>query len=228
MRLFRATYRDRKGRQRESARWYVEFSDHLGIIRRIPAFSDKAASEEFGRKVSRLASCMAAKLPPDAELARWIEGLDARTRERLLRFGLLDSQRAAGGKLLAEHLGDYERVMLAKGDCQRHVQQEVSKARRIMEGCRFRYWSDISASKVQGFLAELRKNEDIGARTFNSYLTAFKMFCKWCVQDGRASESPVQHLKPLNARTDVRRRRRALSPDELRRLIHAPELRQSS
>ncbi len=37
MRVFKATYRDRKGKVCESAKWYVEFRDHLERVRRLPA-----------------------------------------------------------------------------------------------------------------------------------------------------------------------------------------------
>ncbi len=47
------------------------------------------------------------------------------------------------------------------------------------------------------------------------------------VDDRRANESPLTHLKGLNTRTDRRHDRRALEPDELRRLLettrNAPE-----
>lgn len=38
----------------EAAKWYVEFRDHLERIKRLPAFTDKAQSEAFGRKIERL------------------------------------------------------------------------------------------------------------------------------------------------------------------------------
>jgi len=41
------------------------------------------------------------------------------------------------------------------------------------------------------------------------------------VRDGRASESPVAHLDGLNVRTDRRHDRRALTADEVRRLLTA-------
>ena len=55
MRVFRATYNDRKGRKRESTKLYVEFRDHNNRVRRLPAFKHKRASEEFGRKLEALA-----------------------------------------------------------------------------------------------------------------------------------------------------------------------------
>ena len=57
----------------ESENWYVEIRDHEGRARRLPALVDRKSSEEFGHKCERLASCRAAKLPPDATLTRWVE-----------------------------------------------------------------------------------------------------------------------------------------------------------
>jgi hypothetical protein len=39
------------------------------------------------------------------------------------------------------------------------------------------------------------------------------------VQDGRASESQLEHLRGLNEQVDKRRERRPLEPDEMRRLL---------
>ena len=47
MRVFKTTYRDRKGVTQESSKWYVEFRDHAETIRRLPAFTSKQASEAF-------------------------------------------------------------------------------------------------------------------------------------------------------------------------------------
>lgn len=61
----------------------------------------------------------------------------------------------------------------------------------------------------------------MSAQTFNFYLQAIKQFGKWMVQDQQASESPFEHLKGVNVRTDRRHDRRALEPDEIRRLLEA-------
>jgi len=78
----------------------------------------------------------------------------------------------------------------------------------------------MSASGVQQRLAEMRQ-AGIGVSTSNAYLVAVKAFLKWCVKDRRILDSAVDHVSPLNARVDVRRKRRALTTDELRRLIQA-------
>jgi integrase len=61
----------------------------------------------------------------------------------------------------------------------------------------------------------------ISAQTFNFYLQAIKQFCKWMVDDRRAGESPVKHLRGLNVRTDRRHDRRSLDPGEIKRLLKA-------
>ena len=56
MRVFKTTYKDRKGRRKKAASWYVEFHDHREYIRRLPGFLSKAASEEMGRNLEKLVS----------------------------------------------------------------------------------------------------------------------------------------------------------------------------
>ncbi len=102
-----------------------------------------------------------------------------------------------------------------------------------IEGCKFAYWGDISASRVERFLADLRKDKlvkteekpktvrGISAQTFNFYLQAIKQFCRWMVLDQRASESPVKHLQKVNVKPDRRQDRRALKPDEIQALLEA-------
>ncbi len=225
MRVFKATYKDRKGRRRQSAKWYVEFKDHLDTVRRFPAYTDRKASEEFGRKLERLVSCRVAKLPPDAELTRWIEGLDDKARDRLTRIGLLETHRAAASKPLTKHLNDFEAALLAKGNTAKHVGLVASRARSVIGGCGFRLYSDISPGRVQAHLATLREDTEnrpgISAQTFNFYLQALKQFCKWMVRDGRATVSPVDHLQGLNVRADRRHVRRALTQEEIGLLLQA-------
>ena len=86
--------------------------------------------------------------------------------------------------------------------------------------CKFTFWNELQASKIQHKISGLRKYvkivekkvingekvktpklKDLGeisAQTYNFYLKSVKQFCKWMVQDGRASESPVEHLQTIN------------------------------
>lgn len=73
---------------------------------------------------------------------------------------------------------------------------------------------------MQNYLGRLRNNgKGISHRTYNAYLQVIKQFCYWMVQNRRAAESPVQHLKTFNVETDRRRRRKTLSVEELQKLL---------
>jgi len=219
MRVFRVSYRARNGQIKTASRWYIELRDHLQTVRRFPAFTDKRQSEAFGRKIERLVSGKISGEPPDVQLSRWIENIPAKTREHLARIGLLDQTRVAAGKPLAGHVEDFERALSDKGNTMKQTRLTAARVRRVFTGCRFRMWSDISAAQVQSYLASLR-GEGMSKQTSNYYLKAIKYFAQWMVQNGRASASPVEYIKCLSiGQDDIRRVRRALEPDQVRRLL---------
>ncbi len=221
MRVFRQWYKDRKGEKKQTRNWYVELTDHLARPQRFPAFEDKRQSELLGRQIERLVNYKVAGEQPDAQLTRWLEQIPDKLRSKLAKVGLLDAKRMAAVKPLSAHLEDFAQSILAKGATAQHGQQIKSRVRRVIEGCKFTYWTDISASKVERFVADLRSSE-IGAQTSNYYLKDLKQFCKWMVQDGRASESPVAHLKTVRVfKSDLRHDRRALEPHEIGCLLEA-------
>jgi len=133
----------------------------------------------------------------------------------------VDSQRAAGGKVLSEHLKDFEMSLLAKGNTKKQIQMTISRIQRVFKGCTFVLWNDITANQVERFLVDLRQRENISAATYNYYLKSMIHFCRWMIENKRGSDNPLQYLKVLNTRTDRRHDRRALEPDEIRRLLEA-------
>jgi hypothetical protein len=58
---------------------------------------------------------------------------------------------------LAEHLDEWEASLLAGGATDKHVKQTRACARRVVAGCSFTLMADLSASRVQQFLADLRE-----------------------------------------------------------------------
>jgi len=213
----------------------------------LPAFSNKRETERAAEKIEWLLSCCGRPLDP--ELSKWLSQVPPKIYEQLIGWGLLDAKQIAVGKALSKHLNDFEQFLLAKGNTDHHVKTTVSRIRRVFDGCKFNVWADISASKVQQIISSLHKQikvadtkivhgkkvkakklKDLGeisAKSKNYYLGAVKQFCRWMTQDGRAGESPLEHLKNLNTQTDARHSRRALELDEIRGLLEtakaAPE-----
>ena len=57
-------------------------------------------------------------------------------------------------------MADFGQALTAKGGSSFHVEVVTGRARKIIDGCRFRYYGDIAASKVAGFLSDLRKDTE--------------------------------------------------------------------
>ncbi len=183
---------------KQSQKYHTRLTDADGIKRTIPLFRDKTASQQ-----------QAAQLVKEIELAK---------------AGVIDRYKEHRKRPLTEHLEDFRQSLLAKGNTAKHAAQTVYRVKRIVDGCKFTFWNDIQPSKVQRYLAGLRDSQEcMSAQTSNYYLKSIKQFCKWMVQDGRAGASPLEHLRAINARTDKRRERRALEPDEIRNLLETTE-----
>lgn len=124
------------------------------------------------------------------------------------------------------HLTDFEIALRANGVTTRQVDLVCGRLRRVINGCEFKAWGDITASRTMEYLHKLRRlvsetRPGISAQTFNFYLQAVKQFGRWMVKDRRAPDNPLAHLKGLNVRTDRRHDRRALSEQELLGLLNA-------
>lgn len=194
--IFRQTYtvEGKSGRRirKKSKYWYIDYKTADGTRKRVKAFKDKGATAQ-----------LAAKLELEAEQAQ---------------VGIIDKYKEHRRKPLMRHLEDFTASLSNRETTARYVGMSYSKIRLIIGACKFVYISDISASKVQQYLAG-RRRQGLGLQTSNYYLRAIKQFCAWLVSDGRTGENPLAYLRGLNPNTDIRRKRRALTTDELDRLI---------
>src|SRR5262249_19352047 len=75
----------------------------------------------------------------------------------LAKVGIADPYEQHRKRPLLEHLADWETSLRAGGATAKHVRQTVADARRVIEGCRFILMADLSASRVQAFVAGLRE-----------------------------------------------------------------------
>lgn len=62
--------------------------------------------------------------------------------------------------------------------------------------------------------------DEIGHRTYNHYLQAIDSFCRWMTPK-RMAFNPLTGIHRLNTEVDIRRKRRALSPEEMARLLES-------
>lgn len=184
-----AKFRDTKGHTAEARltkkgdriscqteHWHIEFNDNLGIHRRLKAFTNEQATQRLADRIQRLLNCKANNLPLDTELQKFIEQLQDKIRNELVGFGLLDAERTAAGKPLKDLVAEFEQSLVAKERTPKYVRETVKMLNDIFECCKFKYWSNISPTRVENYLKGLR-DRGISYRRSNGYLTAVKSFC---------------------------------------------------
>ena len=185
---------DGKKVKKQSQCWYIKYRDADGIEQRVKGYKDKTATRQ-----------KAAELEKEAELAR---------------AGVVDRYKEHRQTALTEHLTDFKQYLLDKGDTQDYARLTHNRVKAILTDCKFTFIGDVQPSRVQRYIAE-RKQKGLSIKSCNYYLTAAKTFFNWMVADRRIGENPLVHLKGQNAKKDIRRQRRALTPDETNVLLTA-------
>lgn len=228
MRVFKPTYKTNgQDEPRPGPRWYVAFRDHRGVRRRVVAFTDKAASTEFGRKVEKLVALVGAGERPDSELARWIETMPPDVRGKLTEWDVLERtsslvspllERDKARRVIGGHVHDYHAALIAKGRTKAYADLRRARVANTLDGCGFAHWRDIRAGVVESWLADERQAGRMKQRTSNHYVTALKGFCAWMVEDRRAATSRVDGLEALGSITDEERYG-VFTIDQVRKLL---------
>ncbi len=194
MNVIRATYKDRSGSKRKSAKWYLDFADHNRLRHKIPAFADKRLSEALGRNIESLANCRIAGLEPDSKLNQWIETVPDGLLKKFVSWGLIDGQRTEITKPLTEHIADYAKVLEAKGRSADYVTRSVNRLIKIVSDCRFCFFRDITRSAVETYSGRLQK-DGYGDTSRGHYLSALVTFLNWAAQDQRIVINPLAKLE---------------------------------
>jgi len=219
VRVFHPTYKDRQGRQREASRYYAEVTLHDRRVVRIAGFTSERATQELGRKVEEIVALKSVSAPMNGALRQWVDGLPGDIRNRLAEVGVLDAN-AATSKNLSAHVADYAAHLRAKENTETHVRKVVAHIERVAAFSGWRFLGDV---KPEGFETwrTTERERGLSARTVNAVLISCKSFLAWAVKHGRAMSNPLAIVGKLNEQVDVRHERRALSHDEIVRLLDA-------
>jgi integrase len=122
---------------------------------------------------------------------------------------------------LEEHARDYEADSAARGNDPETGRAIASMFRRAAAGCGWAHASQMLASDLSRWLLQRRRDGQFGISTSNHYLAAAKAVANWMVRERRLGSSPFAAMRRLNEDLDVRRPRRALTPEEMGRLLSA-------
>jgi integrase len=180
----------------KSKKWWGRFRDEHDREKRVPLATDKKAAESLLN-----------------ELVRKVERM---------RAGLEDPFERHQKRPLSGHVLDFRKYLQARDRTPRYIGETIQQLRSVIAGCKFEHIRDISPSRVQECLAELRSS-GLSASSSNHYLRAIKMFTRWLVRDRRTDDNRLAHLSTMNEDVDRRHVRRPLTVDEFTRLIQAAE-----
>lgn len=153
---------------------------------------------------------------------------DKRVAEEKLRQLVQDEEREAVGLALpkplvqaaalplAEHLRDYLADLKAQGRARGYLVHQEGYVKRLLDACGWRLPRDVTPD---GF-ATWRARQRLAPRTLNHYLAGVGSFFEWMRRHGRISANPLASVGRVETR-GRERCRRALTPDEARRLVAA-------
>lgn len=210
-------------KRKGATRFHIEFLDVRGQSRRVLGFKDRQTSKELAAKIERTVAIRQGGGVLAGEMLQWLESLRPELRDKLAEWGVIDPQRAAAGKLLAEHVENWGRHTAAKGRTPGYVKENTAKIKRLAKECGWKFLSDIDSAAFIKWRSAAREDKDSSIQTVNHYLRALRTFCNWLVENRFLSESPIRFVHAMNIRLDRRRERRALTKEEIGKLIAAAQ-----
>ena len=180
-----------------------------GKPRLVKGYTDRKASEQFGAKLER-------------DKARGEQGL-------------IDPFKKHRRRKLSEHVADWITELRQLGRDDMYIAPCKARMERLAEECGWNALADISADSFIQWRETATSNADhnrkepdqnssramLSPRAKNHYFATLRTFCLWCVKRKRMGGNPVSDVEKVDETADVRRQRRALSADELSRLLDA-------
>jgi hypothetical protein len=159
-------YRRTRDKGKKNRPYVIQYFDHEGKRRIVKGFTDKGLTEQ-----------LAAKLENEVLLRQ--RGMIDPAQERLL----------ARQSPIDEALATFERSL--ENTTPKHQKLTMTRVRRLVGACGFKTIGELNAEKVEEALKAIRREEDLGARTYNHYLQAMDEFGKWLVASKRLLMNPV-------------------------------------
>lgn len=204
----------------ESSKFYVDFTDHIGVPRRIPATSDKHSSTEFARRLELLVNARRASSTLTPELTQWVDSLPEDDAKRLLALDLVDSATLSAVTPISGHVDAWTEHMRREGRTEKHIIDVERRVRGILEAGSIKSWSALSVARVQTALDKLKDKggNPISTRNRNGYMGAAKAFANFMVRADRAQFNPLQRMRKTRVSST---HRRALSREEVPWLLEA-------
>ncbi len=132
-------------------------------------------------------------------------------------MGIRDPRQKNYRKPLTEHLDDFKKALEDEGVSVEQVKLVTGRVRRILDGCKFNFPTDLCPLALRSYLA-LRRKGGLSEQTAMHYIRAIKQLTLFLVKHKRLSENPFTEVK-VKKEVEKKHHRRALSAAELNKLL---------
>lgn len=152
-------------------------------------------------------------------------------QEKLVQFGVISARdqqiRTQSRTSIQQHLDAYMRWCVGSGQCERGMLQKKRNLREWFQYSKIRCLEDCSAESLSDFLTQRQSSRSgrgigargTGARVWNQIRAQALAFINWCCKNGRCRDNEIRQVVTRNEQRDLRRKRRALTADEVSRLL---------
>ncbi len=187
----------------ESATYYAKYRDGEGIIREVAT----------GCRDEQAARAVLAALEKRAENVR--SGITTAATDAIIDHQALP---------LSVHLEAYKDHQNVKQLNATRLSNTRSRLRRLTTDCRWERLSDLTAVSLERWLLE-RTREGMSAGTRNEYRQEAIGFANWCLRSQRMLANPFLTVARADAKSDCRKKRRAMTEAELIKLLEVARWR---
>ena len=191
-------------KKRKGAAWQFTYFDHeVGRERSRKGFTDKELTEKLARETE------------EASKARMLGVVDA-SAESAMRAAVAP---------IKQHVDAFVSTLEAKGRSPKRVSEVRARIERFIGHADIQRLTDITLDAAAAFVGDIRR-DGAGAATIAEYVGAMKQFTRWTAESQRLLGDPLRSLgRPSRSAERKRFRRRALSTEEVGRLLDAARRR---
>jgi len=149
-------------------------------------------------------------------------------RAELVKAGVITPEEDAasrhGAESIETNLDAWRDHLRLKGSTEHWYTQARRRVARVATDRGVKRLRDFTAATVERWLTD-QTDQNMSAGTRNGYRQACVTFINWCVRAGRLTHNPLLAVAVADQRADTRRQRRALTEEEMARLLDAAQRR---
>ena len=201
MRIYKPTYKSKKGIQKEVKKFWIEVIDRreqaFRKVLRFPASESESLSKTIGKNIQKRIDCIASAEPSPKLIDYFQNYTPAKLQDRLIKADLLPARIKEADKPLLSYLPDFQQAIFQESKKSRlkkstttdtQARATTSRVRKLIEGCGFVIWRNVSAEKVNEYIEG--RPDGMSQQTAHFYVQSFRRFVGWMFEQGYIDKAP--------------------------------------